>query len=127
MKSPIILACALALLAAPALADSKGKSKPHRNDDHVTAFCPPGLAKKHNGCVPPGQAKKERVDDHDDHTRYFRIGDRIPDGYVVVRDHWRYGYDEPGTYWRVGDNLFRVNGDTGEVLAVLGLFRALSD
>ena len=23
--------------------------------------CPPGLAKKHNGCMPPGQAKKWRV------------------------------------------------------------------
>lgn len=23
--------------------------------------CPPGLAKKHNGCLPPGQAKKWRV------------------------------------------------------------------
>lgn len=23
--------------------------------------CPPGLAKKHNGCMPPGQAKKYRV------------------------------------------------------------------
>lgn len=24
-------------------------------------FCPPGLAKKHNGCLPPGQAKKWAV------------------------------------------------------------------
>lgn len=23
--------------------------------------CPPGLAKKHNGCMPPGQAKKWRI------------------------------------------------------------------
>ncbi|MDD5330776.1 MAG: RcnB family protein [Sulfuricella sp.] len=23
-----------------------------------TGHCPPGLAKKHNGCMPPGQAKK---------------------------------------------------------------------
>ena len=23
--------------------------------------CPPGLAKKHNGCLPPGQAKKWQV------------------------------------------------------------------
>ncbi|ACT48295.1 hypothetical protein [Methylotenera mobilis] len=26
-----------------------------------SGFCPPGLAKKHNGCMPPGQAKKWRV------------------------------------------------------------------
>jgi hypothetical protein len=25
--------------------------------------CPPGLAKKHNGCLPPGQAKKYRIGD----------------------------------------------------------------
>jgi Ni/Co efflux regulator RcnB len=34
------------------------------NDYYGTQFrsgkCPPGLAKKHNGCMPPGQAKKWR-------------------------------------------------------------------
>lgn len=30
-------------------------------DDHRRAGCPPGLAKKHNGCMPPGQAKKVGV------------------------------------------------------------------
>lgn len=29
--------------------------------DHYKSHCPPGLAKKHNGCLPPGQAKKYRV------------------------------------------------------------------
>ena len=37
--------------------------------------CPPGLAKKHNGCMPPGQAKK-----------LFR-GERFPYGFGT-----RYGY-----------------------------------
>ena len=27
-------------------------------DQHGKGFCPPGLAKKNNGCMPPGQAKK---------------------------------------------------------------------
>ncbi len=31
--------------------------------------CPPGLAKKHNGCLPPGQAKKR-----------YAIGRRLPAG-----------------------------------------------
>lgn len=35
--------------------------------------CPPGLAKKHNGCLPPGQAKKR-----------YRIGRPLPDDAVVV-------------------------------------------
>lgn len=36
-------------------------------------FCPPGLAKKNNGCLPPGQAKKS-----------FTVGNRIPTGYGLV-------------------------------------------
>ncbi len=27
-------------------------------EEHRRGFCPPGLAKKNNGCMPPGQAKK---------------------------------------------------------------------
>jgi hypothetical protein len=27
-------------------------------DEHAAGNCPPGLAKKDNGCLPPGQAKK---------------------------------------------------------------------
>ena len=30
-------------------------------DNHRVAGCPPGLAKKNNGCLPPGQAKKLAV------------------------------------------------------------------
>ena len=29
--------------------------------EHGRGFCPPGLAKKRNGCMPPGQAKKWHV------------------------------------------------------------------
>ena len=53
---------------------SKGKQKIKHFDDnrrtHIRSYyeeefrgghCPPGLAKKHNGCMPPGQAKKWRM------------------------------------------------------------------
>ena len=30
-------------------------------DEYRGGRCPPGLAKKHNGCMPPGQAKKWSV------------------------------------------------------------------
>jgi hypothetical protein len=30
-------------------------------DEHRRGHCPPGLAKKHNGCMPPGQAKTWHV------------------------------------------------------------------
>ncbi len=33
-------------------------------DAHGRGNCPPGLAKKHNGCLPPGQAKKRYVVGH---------------------------------------------------------------
>lgn len=29
--------------------------------EYKAGHCPPGLAKKHNGCMPPGQAKKWRI------------------------------------------------------------------
>jgi len=50
-----------------------GRTKAYFNDNHRNVIhdyyaeqyrsgkCPPGLAKKHNGCVPPGQAKKWQV------------------------------------------------------------------
>ena len=34
--------------------------------------CPPGLAKKHNGCLPPGQAKKR-----------YTVGEALPSVVVV--------------------------------------------
>ena len=39
---------------------------------HGRGNCPPGLAKKNNGCLPPGQAKKRYV-----------IGHPLPHGIVV--------------------------------------------
>jgi hypothetical protein len=74
MKTSLILAgAALAFAAAPAAAKPahaggghKGKDRIERADrDHrghrdyrSARSCPPGLAKKNNGCLPPGQAKK---------------------------------------------------------------------
>lgn len=40
--------------------------------DHYGSDCPPGLAKKHNGCMPPGQAKKR-----------YAIGYPLPHGVVL--------------------------------------------
>ena len=87
----LALAAGAALGAGTALADkpswagSEGKGKEHGKkggDVHADARfgehremavreyygaefsrgrCPPGLAKKHNGCMPPGQAKKWRM------------------------------------------------------------------
>ena len=97
MKRLAIMALALAL-ASPALADKpqkqdKGKSKDkasaqvtvvfgdHDRDEARTYFsqqygrgnCPPGLAKKNNGCLPPGQAKKR-----------YQVGQPLPREVVYV-------------------------------------------
>jgi Ni/Co efflux regulator RcnB len=40
--------------------------------DDYRRNCPPGLAKKHNGCMPPGQAKK------------WRVGYPLPDDVVFI-------------------------------------------
>lgn len=78
--------------------------------------CPPGLAKKHNGCQPPGQAKKQG---------YYRVGDRIGDDYIIIRDPGRYGLDRDSTYYRVGDEVYRVNRETREVLDLIGAAAAV--
>jgi hypothetical protein len=86
----VMAVMAAGLAAAPASADqgkgkAKGKSK-DKGHEHETVVvftdgnrqsvrsywvetygrgnCPPGLAKKHNGCLPPGQAKKRYVIGH---------------------------------------------------------------
>ena len=91
----IALGIALALGVPPALAEKpdwagegkgkgKGRQKHKHFDDSKRSYihsyyeeefrgghCPPGLAKKHNGCMPPGQAKK------------WRVGRPLPQGIVV--------------------------------------------
>lgn len=54
-------------------------SDPHRDaarswfvNQYGRGNCPPGLAKKNNGCLPPGQAKKRYV-----------VGQRLPSGIVL--------------------------------------------
>lgn len=111
----LTLAALIALTPLLALADGKSKHDNRRGDreryEHRAQGCPPGLAKKSPACIPPGQAKKYRS---------YHRGERIRDGYVLVRDPWRYGLDRDGTYYRVGDNFYRVNRKTGEVLDLLG-------
>lgn len=78
--------------------------------------CPPGLAKKNNGCLPPGQAKK-----------IFGVGDRLPASYssynvpLQYRDDYR---DTAEDLFRYSDgNLYRVDAKTRvieEVIRLLG-------
>lgn len=68
-----------------------------------TNDCPPGLAKKNNGCLPPGQANK-----------LFTQGQRLPAGYNFFTDYGdipaRYRDDIPETY-RSGDYRYIYRDD----------------
>ena len=80
--------------------------------------CPPGLAKKHNGCQPPGQARK-----------HYRRGDTLRGDYYRIRDYDRYdlerrrGWD----YYRDDDRIYRVDSNTRKILAVINLIDAFSN
>lgn len=71
--------------------------------------CPPGLARKGNGCLPPGQAKKifalgERI--RPEWYGGYNLPDRYSAFYRDTDDHY-YRYDDNGYIYRVdsGSNL----------------------
>jgi len=118
MKQMILLAGAAALgFAAPALAKpGNGNSNGHGHNQgydqpygYGAGGCPPGLAKKHNGCMPPGQAKK-----------MFRVGQRYSTGYGTryaygqipysLRD--RYDLDPRDRYYYDNGYLYQVDPRT---------------
>ncbi len=119
MKQLLLLAGAAAFaFAAPAMADpgkGKGKGNPHAGH-HVggpggfgVGGCPPGLAKKNNGCLPPGQAKK-----------LYNIGQRFPLSYghrwgfdqIPYDMRTRYGFDPRDQYYYGDGYLYRVDPAT---------------
>ncbi|WP_407492896.1 hypothetical protein [Pseudooceanicola sp. MF1-13] len=118
-------------LAMPAAAIAKpgngnGNGNGHGAAKHMaktvpgqTAACPPGLAKKDPACVPPGLAKNATRD------RVVEVGD-VLDGayfgerYILVRDPERYALDPYGTYYRIGGDVFQVDRETREVVALIG-------
>jgi hypothetical protein len=62
MKHAFLIAGAAALGIAGAAAAKPGNGHGHGHGYDAYGYgvggCPPGLAKKHNGCMPPGQARK---------------------------------------------------------------------
>ena len=105
--------------------------------------CPPGLAKKNNGCLPPGQAKKmTRRDDDRRDRRYEEArrgdddrwederweGERIDDGWRRV-DPAEYGLPpapDGEDYYTDGDRIVRVLRDTLEIVAFVALVAVVS-
>jgi hypothetical protein len=110
MKYLILLAGAAALgiagtaIAKPGNGHGHGHGHGGGNDRYDARGCPPGLAKKHNGCMAPGQARKLYRGQHyqSGHGDYYSFG-RIP--YDVRRRYdlnsrYRYYYDN-GTLYAV--------------------------
>ncbi|HEX6376393.1 MAG TPA: hypothetical protein VFZ91_11825 [Allosphingosinicella sp.] len=79
--------------------------------------CPPGLAKKRNGCLPPGRAKK-----------HFARGQRLErdwyDGYRVPVAYRSFYYDTPEYYYRYDDQgyIYRATRGSDLISAVIPLF-----
>jgi hypothetical protein len=127
MKHLLTLAGAAALaFAGPALAkpgNGHGNGNGHgHGHDYAYGFegkhggigygvggCPPGLAKKHNGCLPPGQAKK-----------LYRIGQRFPLSYgnrwsynqIPYDLRRQYGFNSNDRYYYGDGYVYRVNPKT---------------
>lgn len=78
--------------------------------------CPPGLAKKNNGCLPPGQAKK-----------VFGLGDRIQpswfSGYQVPEQYRAFYSDTPDYYYRYNDDgyIYRVERQSNLISGLVPL------
>jgi hypothetical protein len=111
----LITGAMLAGIAAPAVAKpGNGHGNPHaygynRPAGYGVGGCPPGLAKKNNGCMPPGQAKK-----------LYNVGQRYPLSYGVPWTYNQIPYDlrsqygfDPGFNYYYGDGyLYRVDPRT---------------
>jgi len=80
-------------------------------------FCPPGLAKKHNGCLPPGQAKKHFVRGQRLEREWYH-GYRVPAAYQSfysdTQEHY-YSYDDDGY-------IYRADRGSDLISAIIPLF-----
>jgi len=118
MKQLFLMAGAAALgfagtaLAKPGHGNGHGRGHGH---GYVSAYgygiggCPRGLAKKHNGCMPPGQAKK-----------LYRSGQRFPLNYgnrwsynqIPYDLRQRYDFDRNDRYYYGDGYIYRVDPKT---------------
>jgi hypothetical protein len=118
MKQTFLVAgaAALALTVAPAAA-KPGKGHGKHGNPHATGQyhapgiggCPPGLARKNNGCMAPGQAKK-----------MFNVGQRYRTSYgnlwnynqIPVDLRSQYGFDPASRYYHGDGYLYQVDPRT---------------
>ena len=132
MRKLLILASAMSVLVMPVAAAAKDHgNRGHSNDRYEQGDrdyrggkvkakrygCPPGLAKKHNGCMAPGQARK--------------IGQRAPwssNRYVDYRSlpsYYRERYpDNSGQrYYYVGNRVYTIDPTTQLIRGIINILR----
>lgn len=116
-KGLTFLSTVALLLALPAMAVADRFSQPRAPQADMilpaAANCPPGLAKKNPPCVPPGQARKSG-DDH------YRIGERLPDSFIILRSPSRYGLDPRYTYYERNGYVVHVDRESRKILNLIG-------
>jgi hypothetical protein len=129
MKQALILAgAALSLAAAPVAAKpghSSGKHAKHGGYSqsyggdygYAQRGCPPGLAKKNSGCLPPGQAKKLRLG-----QRYAQSYgyDRYAYSRIPYDVRQQYGLDPYNQYYYDQGNLYGVDPQTQIIEQIIG-------
>ena len=113
MRHLFLFAAAAALgIAGPALAKpGNGHGHGHGFDNpygYGIGGCPPGLAKKHNGCMPPGQAKKLYRGQH----WQSAYGSRYTFGQIPYDLRRRYDLDPRDRYYYGNGYLYQVDPRT---------------
>ena len=94
--------------------DDRRYARYDRDEDRRYAGydCPPGLAKKHNGCLPPGQARKAlRLGDRYETRRLARY--TVPASYrnfYADTPDYRYRYSDEGYIYRVDSRTSLISG-----------------
>ena len=98
----------------------RDRDRDGRDDRFESRFagrdCPPGVAKKNNGCLPPGQAKK-----------VFAQGQRVPTGYNYYTDfdnipqqyRTQYNLDPTQRYIYRDDRIYVVDPRTSLIQRVI--------
>ncbi|HET7708825.1 MAG TPA: hypothetical protein VFK50_04725 [Sphingomicrobium sp.] len=121
MTKLLLIASAMTLVTAGPVYAKPDHAKGHGKGQHGQVVnhngqvgygmggCPPGLAKKNNGCRPPGQAKK-----------LYNIGQRYPTSYgqnwnynqIPYDIRQQYGFDPRQNYYYGDGYLYQVDPKT---------------
>lgn len=123
MKQLLLIAGAAAFgLTGPALAkpgNGQGHGNPHvygaSSHGYGIGGCPPGLAKKNNGCMPPGQAKKL----YRGQRWQTAYGSRYGFGQIPYDLRNRYDLDPRDRYYYGNGYLYQVDPRTMLVQQVI--------